>query len=90
MRALRYSINLTLDGCCDHRGIIPDEWLQELHRHHTRNMEEAGALLFGRTYGSSGGCAAPDSPPRRASCDSKRSHPGRSASGSVRSPLTYS
>jgi dihydrofolate reductase len=48
MRPLRYSINLTLDGCCDHRAILPDE---DLHRHHTRNLEQADALLFGRvTY----------------------------------------
>jgi len=25
MRPLRYSINVTLDGCCDHRVMIPDE-----------------------------------------------------------------
>ena len=48
MRPLRYSINVTLDGCCDHRVIVPDE---ELHRHHARNLEQADALLFGRvTY----------------------------------------
>ena len=48
MRPLRYSINVTLDGCCDHRAIIPDE---ELHRHHAKNLEQADALLFGRvTY----------------------------------------
>jgi dihydrofolate reductase len=48
MRPLRYSINVTLDGCCDHRGIVPDE---ELHRHHARNLEQADGLLFGRvTY----------------------------------------
>src|SRR4051812_22997456 len=48
MRPLRYSINLTLDGCCDHRAISPDE---ELHRHHARNIEQADALLLGRvTY----------------------------------------
>jgi hypothetical protein len=29
MRPLRYSINVTLDGCCDHRVMTPDE---ELHR----------------------------------------------------------
>jgi dihydrofolate reductase len=40
-----------LDGCCDHRAIIPDEELQELHRHATENLEQADALLFGRvTY----------------------------------------
>ena len=48
MRPLRYSINVTLDGCCDHRVIIPDEELQELHRHHTENIARADALLFGR------------------------------------------
>ena len=48
MRPLRYSINLTLDGCCDHRAISPDE---ELHRHHAKNIEQADALLLGRvTY----------------------------------------
>lgn len=48
MRPLRYSINVTLDGCCDHLAILPDE---ELHRHAVENIEQAGALLFGRiTY----------------------------------------
>ena len=45
MRPLRYSINVTLDGCCDHRVIPPDE---ELHRHAIENIEQADALLFGR------------------------------------------
>lgn len=48
MRPLRYSINVTLDGCCDHRAIPADE---ELHRHAVENLEQADALLFGRvTY----------------------------------------
>jgi dihydrofolate reductase len=48
MRPLRYSINVTLDGCCDHRVGIPDE---ELHRYWATHMERADALLFGRvTY----------------------------------------
>jgi len=48
MRPLRYSINITLDGCCDHRAILPDE---ELHRHAAGNIAQADALLFGRvTY----------------------------------------
>src|SRR5688572_11347937 len=48
MRPLRYSINVTLDGCCDHRAMIPDE---DLHRHATENLARADALLFGRvTY----------------------------------------
>jgi dihydrofolate reductase len=48
MRPLRYSINVTLDGCCDHRAMIADE---DLHRHAVENLEQADALLFGRvTY----------------------------------------
>ena len=48
MQPLRYSINVTLDGCCDHRVGIADE---DLHRHAAENIEKAGALLFGRvTY----------------------------------------
>ena len=48
MRPLLNSINVTLDGCCDHNAIVPDE---ELHRHHAGNLARADALLFGRvTY----------------------------------------
>jgi dihydrofolate reductase len=48
MRPLRYSINVTLDGCCDHRAMIADE---DLHRHAVENLAQADALLFGRvTY----------------------------------------
>jgi len=48
MRPLRYSISITLDGCCDHRAIPADE---ELHRHAVENLDRADALLFGRvTY----------------------------------------
>ena len=48
MRPLRYSINVTLDGCCDHRAASPDE---DLHRHATENIAQADALIFGRvTY----------------------------------------
>jgi dihydrofolate reductase len=48
MRPLCYSVNVTLDGCCDHRAIVPDE---ELHRHATEQIAQADALLFGRvTY----------------------------------------
>src|SRR4026209_2926096 len=48
MRPLSYSINFTLDGCCDHRAIPADE---ELHRHAAENIARADALLFGRvTY----------------------------------------
>jgi dihydrofolate reductase len=49
MRPLRYSINVTLDGCCDHRaGIPPDE---EMYRYWAESLARADALLFGRvTY----------------------------------------
>jgi dihydrofolate reductase len=48
MRPLRYSINVTLDGCCDHRGMPPNE---ELHRYFAESLASADALLFGRvTY----------------------------------------
>ena len=48
MRPLRYYINVTLDGCCDHRAMLADE---DLHRHAAENLAQADALLFGRvTY----------------------------------------
>ncbi|MFF1541631.1 dihydrofolate reductase family protein [Microbacterium sp. NPDC058269] len=49
MGSLRYSINVTLDGCCHHEaGLPPDE---ESMRFWTAEMERADALLFGRvTY----------------------------------------
>ena len=48
MRPLRYSINGTLDGCCDHRAMATDE---ELHRYWAESLAQADALLFGRvTY----------------------------------------
>lgn len=46
MRPLRYSINITLDGCCDHRAMLPSE---ALHRHFAEKLARADALLFGRT-----------------------------------------
>jgi dihydrofolate reductase len=49
MRPLLYSINVTLDGCCDHREGVVDE---ELHRRAAESIARADALLFGRvTYG---------------------------------------
>ncbi|HBX08791.1 dihydrofolate reductase family protein [Candidatus Microthrix sp.] len=49
MRPLRYSINVTLDGCCHHEaGLPPDE---ESMRYWTTAIRRADALLFGRvTY----------------------------------------
>lgn len=58
MRPLRYSINISLDGCASHE-VVPfagDEdaqraYLEELHRHHAANVGRADALLYGRvTY----------------------------------------
>ncbi len=48
MRPLRYAINVTLDGCVDHRAGTSDE---ALHRHWAERLAQADALLFGRvTY----------------------------------------
>lgn len=48
MRLLRYSINITLDGCVDHRVGIPDA---ELHQHALEGIAQADAMIFGRvTY----------------------------------------
>jgi dihydrofolate reductase len=48
MRPLRYAINITLDGCCDHRAGLADE---ENHRYWAETLAQADALLFGRvTY----------------------------------------
>jgi len=45
MRPLRYSINVTLDGCVDHRMGVVDE---ELHRRAAVTLADADALIFGR------------------------------------------
>nr|BFF25333.1 dihydrofolate reductase family protein [Glycomyces mayteni] len=45
MGALRYSINVTVDGCCDHRAGIADD---ELHEYSAEIIDRADALLFGR------------------------------------------
>jgi dihydrofolate reductase len=48
MRPLRYSINVTLDGCYDHNAGVPD---QETHQYATETIAAADAVLFGRvTY----------------------------------------
>lgn len=48
MGLLTFALNLTLDGCVDHReGVVDDE----THAHYTRLMDQAGAMLWGRvTY----------------------------------------
>jgi dihydrofolate reductase len=61
MRPLRYSINVTLDGCCDHRVGIADV---DLHRHAVENLNQADALLFGRvTYEMMEAAWRPPAPP---------------------------
>jgi dihydrofolate reductase len=48
MGLLTFSINVTLDGCVDHREGIADD---ETHALFTRLMDEGGAMLWGRvTY----------------------------------------
>src|ERR1044072_2647976 len=48
MGLLTFSINVTLDGCVDHREGIADD---ETHALFTRLMDESGAMLWGRvTY----------------------------------------
>ena len=46
MGLLTFSINVTLDGCVDHREGIADD---ETHEFFTRLMDESGAMLWGRT-----------------------------------------
>src|SRR5262245_27452709 len=45
MRTLEYSINVTLDGCCDHRAGLVDA---ESHRYWAEKLAQPDALLFGR------------------------------------------
>ncbi len=48
MRPLKYSTNITLDGCCDHRAGFSHE---ELHRYWIESITQSDAMLFGRvTY----------------------------------------
>ena len=46
MRPLRYSINVTLDGCCDHLEGSPNA---ATHNHAKETIERADALILGRT-----------------------------------------
>jgi len=60
MRPLRYYINVTLDGCVDHREILADE---DVHRHAREQLEQSDALLFGRlTYQMMEEAWRPESP----------------------------
>lgn len=46
MRPLRYSINVSLDGCVDHMAGNPDE---EIHHHAAQTIAHADAIILGRT-----------------------------------------
>ena len=48
MRNLIYAINVTLDGCCDHTKMVPDE---ELFEDDIQLLREADLIVYGRkTY----------------------------------------
>jgi dihydrofolate reductase len=48
MRKVIYAINITLDGCCDHTKIVPDETMLE---HYIQLLREADLFVYGRkTY----------------------------------------
>src|SRR5687767_15915563 len=48
MRPLRFSINVSVDGCCDHEAIPADA---ALHQHAAGLFADADAAIFGRvTY----------------------------------------
>lgn len=48
MRPLRYSINISIDGCYDHQVLPADD---ELHQRAAETLGRADALIFGRvTY----------------------------------------
>ena len=48
MGKLIFAINLSLDGCCDHTKMNPDE---EVHEYFTQFLREVDVLVYGRkTY----------------------------------------
>jgi hypothetical protein len=80
MQPLRYFINVTLDGRCDHRAIVADE---DLHRHAADNLARADALLFGRvTYEMMETAWRTGSIGTRSSCAGIWGRPFSSSSGS--------
>jgi dihydrofolate reductase len=49
MRKLIYSINLTIDGCCDHTEVGPPQ--DEMYDYYIRLLQEADTFVYGRkTY----------------------------------------
>jgi dihydrofolate reductase len=48
VRKLIYTINITIDGCCDHTKTVVDE---EVLDYYTQLVRDAGLLVYGRkTY----------------------------------------
>ena len=48
MRKVIYAINITLDGCCDHTKMVPDETMFE---DYMQLLREADLFVYGRkTY----------------------------------------
>ncbi|KIC91056.1 dihydrofolate reductase family protein [Flavihumibacter sp. ZG627] len=48
MRKIIAAINMSLDGFCDHTGMVADD---ELHEHYNNLLRNAGILIYGRiTY----------------------------------------
>ena len=79
LRPLRYSINVTLDGCCDHRALAGGE---ELHRHAAETLARADALIFGRityemmesAFRPAAGSAAPQTDPFARTIDAAKKY----------------
>lgn len=46
MRKLIASINMTLDGFCDHKAVNPDD---EIHQYFSDLLRNSDAIIFGRT-----------------------------------------
>jgi len=46
MRKLIYTINITIDGCCDHTKMVPNE---ELFDYSMQLVRDADLLVYGRT-----------------------------------------
>jgi dihydrofolate reductase len=46
MRKIIATINMTIDGVCDHTAGLPD---QEIHQHYTDLLNSADIILYGRT-----------------------------------------
>jgi dihydrofolate reductase len=48
MRKVIYAINMSVDGCCDHTNLVPDD---EVFEYYTRLVRDVDVLMYGRiTY----------------------------------------